>query len=100
MNLETLKHHIEKVAPRQPVYFFQPDSCPFNTSWQGKVFLGHLYFKNHANIFQVFECPMCGKRDAVEVSWKDIDIDDPRFKRGGLLSNDGVERVLGLDVNG
>lgn len=93
MNLDVLKKATELCGKRQPFYLYKPDQCPFNDSWQGKMFIGHLYFKNHKNPFQVFECPMCGKRDAVEISWKDIDIDDPRYARGGVMTQDWKDRV-------
>ena len=100
MNLETLKSHVESCGRRQPFYFYKPDQCPFNASWEGKMFIGHLFFKDHKNVFQVFECPMCGKRDVVEIAWNEIDIDDPRYARGGLLTADGEERVLGIKADG
>jgi hypothetical protein len=93
MNLETLRDNVEKAVPRQGIYFYNQDNCPFNSSWKGKLFLGHLYFDNHKNVFQVFECPMCGKRDVIEIPWNEIDIDDPRYGKGGVITTDWQKRL-------
>ena len=93
-SLAQLKTEIAKI-PRNPYrgqYPFHPVNCPMHGTWAGKEFIGNLLFNDSPLTYQVFECPGCGKRDAIERTSQEIDADDPRYIRGAVPIEDWVRR--------
>jgi hypothetical protein len=88
--LAQLKSEIARIARSIPPggYRYDPSVCPYHGSWAGKEFLGNLLFLDSPITYQVFECPGCGKRDAVERLPHEIDADDPRYIRGAIPIRD------------
>lgn len=84
-SLAQLKAEIEKI-PRAGGYKFHPSLCPFHGSWAGKEFIGNLLFLDSPLTYQVYECPGCGRRDAIERTSSEIDADDPRYVRAAIAS--------------
>jgi hypothetical protein len=94
-SLNQLKAEVEKI-PRNPYkgrYQFTPYACPMHSTWQGKEFIGNLLFNDSPLTYQVYECPGCGRRDAIERTSSEIDADDPRYIQGTVPTEDWVRRM-------
>lgn len=87
------------LLPRPRFYLFTESTCPGNHgTMQGKAFIGHLYYHKSAKVFQVYECPLCGKRAVIEYGPHQIDIDHPKYARGGVFTIDWLDRQEKLNA--
>lgn len=92
--LNQLQAEIARI-PRNPYkgrYQYTPSTCPQHGTWAGKEFIGNLLFMDSSITYQVFECPGCGRRDAIERTAREIDADDPRYIRGAVPIEDWRRR--------